>query len=196
MSETTTVVIGRIGKPHGIHGEVTVELRTDEPERRFAPGERLVVEGSGRTLVVAAHRWHQGRLLVRFEGLADRNDAEGARGSMLTAIVDPDELPEEEDSYYDRQLVGLRVLTADGAEAGEVTYVAHLPAQDLLEIRTPDGDRLVPFVAALVPTVDLDAGTVTLADIDGLLDDLDAPNVPAEADAAAAPVKGQESGDA
>jgi 16S rRNA processing protein RimM len=175
MSETTTVVIGRIGKPHGIRGEVSVELRTDEPERRFAPRERLVAEGSGRTFVVAGYRWHQGRLLVRFEGIDDRTAAEAARGSMLTALVDPAELPEEEDSYYDRQLVGLRVLTADGADAGEVTFVVHLPAQDLLEIRTPEGDRLVPVVSALVPTVDLAAGTLTLADIEGLLDDLDAP---------------------
>ncbi len=175
MSKTTSVVIGRIGKPHGIRGGVSVELRTDEPERRFAPGQRLVVEGTGRALVVATHRWHQGRLLVRFEGMDDRNAAEAARGAVLTAEVDPDQRPEEEDAYYDRQLVGLRVLTADGAEAGEVTFVAHLPAQDLLEIRTPQGVRLVPFVAALVAAVDLAAGTLTLADVEGLLDDLDAP---------------------
>lgn len=173
MSETTTVVIGRIGKPHGVRGEVSVEVRTDEPERRFEPGQRLVAEGSGRTFVVAGHRWHQGRLLVRFEGIGDREAAEGARGSVLTALVDVDELPEEEDSYYDRQLVGLRVLTADGAEAGEVSFVVHLPAQDLLEIRTPQGTRLVPFVEALVPHVDLEGGTVTLADVEGLLVDLE-----------------------
>lgn len=173
MTASTSVVVGRIGKPHGIRGEVTVEVRTDEPERRFAPGERLVAEGSGRAFVVAGYRWHQGRLLVRFEDMDDRNAAESARGSMLMAMVDPAELPEEEDSYYDRQLVGLRVLTADGVDAGEVTFVVHLPAQDLLEIRTPQGDRLVPFVSALVPGVDLTAGTVTLADVPGLLDDLD-----------------------
>lgn len=173
MSETTSVVIGRIGKPHGVRGEVSVEPRTDEPERRFAAGERLVVEGTGRTLVVAAHRWHQGRLLVRFDGMDDRDAAEAARGSVLTALVDVAELPEEEDSYYDRQLVGLRVLAADGSEAGEVTFVVHLPAQDLLEIRTPRGTRLVPFVAALVPEVDLSAGTLTLADVEGLLTDVD-----------------------
>ncbi|QGF24907.1 ribosome maturation factor RimM [Raineyella fluvialis] len=173
MSETTTVVVGRIGKPHGIRGEVTLELRTDEPERRFAPGERLVVEGSGRSLTVTGHHWHQGRLLVKFEELADRTAAETARGWILTAQVDATALPEEDDSYYDRQLIGLRVLTADGAEAGTVAFVVHLPAQDVLEITTPGGTRLVPFVSALVPTVDLAAGTVTLADVPGLLEDVD-----------------------
>lgn len=173
MSESTTVVVGRIGKPHGIRGEVSVELRTDEPERRFAPGAGVVVEATGRRLVVTGHRWHQGRLLVRFEGIDDRTAAEAARGWMLTAEVDPEELPEEEDSYYDRQLVGLRVLAADGRQVGEVAFVVHLPAQDLLEVRTGTGTRLVPFVAALVPRVDLGAGTVTLAEVPGLLEDLD-----------------------
>ena len=173
MSESTSVVVGRIGKPHGIRGEVSVELRTDEPELRFAPGAVLVVEGTGRTLAVAGHRWHQGRLLVRFEGVDDRTAAEAVRGWMLTAQVDPGELPEEQDSYYDRQLVGLRVLGADGRQVGEVAFVVHLPAQDLLEVRTEGGTRLVPFVTALVPDVDLAAGTVTLAEVPGLLEDLD-----------------------
>lgn len=173
MSERTSVVVGRIGKPHGIRGEVTVELRTDEPERRFAPGARLVVEGTGRPVTVTTHHWHQGRLLVRFEEFSDRTAAEAARGWMLTAEVDPAERPEEEDTYYDRQLIGLRVLTADGQDAGTVDFVVHLPAQDLLEVSTAEGTRLVPFVTALVPQVDLAAGTLTLADVPGLLVDLD-----------------------
>ncbi|MEA5154630.1 ribosome maturation factor RimM [Raineyella sp.] len=173
MSDSTTVVVGRIGKPHGIRGEVTVELRTDEPERRFAVGERLVVEGTGRTLTVTATHWHQSRLLVLFEELPDRTAVEAARGWMLTAEVDQAELPAEKDSYYDRQLIGLTALTAAGERAGTVEFVVHLPAQDLLEISTPAGTRLVPFVAALVPAVDLAAGTLTLADVPGLLTDLE-----------------------
>ncbi len=181
MSDSTTVVVGRIGKPHGIRGEVTVEVRTDEPERRFAAGERLVVEGTGRTLTVVTTHWHQGRLLVRFEELPDRTAVETARGWLLTSEVDPAELPEEEDSYYDRQLVGLQVLTAAGEPAGTVGFVVHLPAQDVLEITTPEGTRLVPFVAALVPEVDLATGTLTLADVPGLLADLETEDGAADA---------------
>lgn len=173
MTEQTTVIIGRIGKPHGVRGEVTVEVRTDEPDRRFAAGAVLGIEGSRRTLTVADHRWHQGRLLVTFAESTSRDGAEELRGSVLSASVAHDELPEEEDAYYDRQLVGLAAHDRRGRLLGRVESVVHLPAQDLLEVRTDAGLRLVPFVAALVPEVDLAAGTVTITAIDGLLEDED-----------------------
>ena len=166
------VVVGRIGKPHGIRGEVTVELRTDEPERRFVEGVALVAEsprGVRSTATVERTRWHQGVLLLHLEGFPDRTAAEAARGTLLIAEVDPDEQPEDPDEFYDHQLVGLRVEDTEGAERGEVTGVLH-GAQDLLQVRTPKGPVLVPFVTALVPTVDLDGGRVVVADRPGLLD--------------------------
>jgi len=160
----TTAVVGRIGRPHGLTGEVTVEVRTDEPDRRFASGTRLTAEGSGRTLTVTGHRWHQGRLLVRFEELPDRTAAEEARDTVLAVRVDGSDRPTGPEEYWDRDLVGLEARAADGTRVGTVTGVMHLPAQDVLEIDAPTGEILVPFVSALVPAVDLAAGTLTLAE--------------------------------
>jgi 16S rRNA processing protein RimM len=172
---TIDVVIGRIGKPHGIRGEVTVEVRTDEPERRFVPGTSIRVErlrgaaAAWPELTVVATRWHQSTLLVHFEELPDRTSAELARGLLLHADVPADESPDDPDEFYDRQLVGLRVEDPDGRALGEVTVVIH-GAQDILQVRTADGrDALVPFVAALVPEVDVAGGRVVVADRPGLV---------------------------
>ena len=175
MSSTVEVVVGRIGKPHGVHGEVTVEVRTDEPERRYAAGARLLAQpppGSASgltTLEVLAARWHGPALLVRFAELADRTAAEAARNTLLLVEVPADESPEDPEEYYDHQLVGLAVVDVDGRAIGEVTGVVH-GAQDLLEVRASDGrPTLVPFVAALVPEVDVPAGRVVVADRPGLV---------------------------
>jgi 16S rRNA processing protein RimM len=167
------IVVGVIERPHGVRGEVAVELRTDEPERRFAPGQVLRDEGSTRRFTVRSARDHSGRLLVRFAELVDRAGAEAVRGTLLVAAVEPGERPAEPGEFYDRQLIGLRATTPDGAEVGRVASVLHLPAQDLLEIETATGLRLVPFVAPLVPDIDLEAGLLTIADVAGLLDDRD-----------------------
>ncbi len=168
------VVVGRIGKPHGIRGEVTIEVRTDEPERRFVPGERLLAQPPrGRelphsALTVERIRWHQGRLLVTFAELGDRSAAETARGVLLRVEVPADERPEDPEEFYDHQLVGLTAYDVDGTHLGELAGVLH-GAQDLLRIRTADGEALVPFVAALVPEVDLERGRVVIADRPGLV---------------------------
>jgi 16S rRNA processing protein RimM len=169
------VVVGRIGKPHGLRGEVTFEVRTDEPERRFVAGTSLAAQppggsASGLTrLAIDSLRWHQTTLLVKFAELTDRTSAEGARGTLLLAHLDPAEAPEDPEEFYDHQLVGLRVEDTDGAEIGEVTGVVH-GAQDLLEVRAVDGrPTLVPFVAALVPEVDITGGRVVVADRPGLV---------------------------
>jgi 16S rRNA processing protein RimM len=177
---TRDVVVGRIGRPHGIRGEVSVEPRTDEPDLRFAAGAVLLTETPGpvsptgegrpRRLTVRGSRRHQDRLLVTFEELADRTAAEGARGLLLVAQVPEDARPEDPEEFYDHQLVGLRVVTTDGREAGEVAGVVHGAAQDLLVVRTVEGpEALVPFVAALVPEVDVAGGRVVVADRPGLL---------------------------
>lgn len=169
------VVVGRIGKPHGIKGEVTVDVRTDEPERRYVDGAVLHAEaprGSSFTrtsLTVSRTRWHQGVLLATFAELGDRNAAEAARGVVLRAFVPADEVPEDPDEFYDHQLIGLAAHDLDGRHLGELVGVVH-GAQDLLRIRTPDGrDTLVPFVAALVPEVDLPGRRVVVADRPGLV---------------------------
>lgn len=170
------LVVGRIGKPHGIRGEVTVDVRTDEPERRFVPGARLRAEppqGSAsalRQVTVARTRWHQGVLLATFEELTDRTAAEAARGVLLHVTVDAAEQPDDPDEFYDHQLVGLAAHDVDGTLLGEVTGLVHGGAQDLLAIRAVDGrDTLVPFVKALVPEVDLRGGRVVVADRPGLV---------------------------
>lgn len=179
MSEDSAgieVVVGRIGKPHGIRGEVTLDVRTDEPDRRFAPGTVLRAQapaGADRrptSLTVARARWHQSTLLVTFTELEDRTAAEAVRGTVLHATLAPDEVPEDPEEFYDHQLVGLAVVDLDGTALGEVTAVVHGSAQDLLTVRTPTGrDALVPFVSALVPEVDLAAGRVVVADRPGLV---------------------------
>lgn len=167
------VVVGRIGKPHGIRGEVTVEVRTDEPERRYADGTVLTgrdPRGGSRELTVVSTRLHQGTLLVVFAELDDRTAAEAARGTMLHTLIDPADVPEDPDEFYDHQLVGLSVEDLDGRVIGEITAIAHGAAQDLLTVRTPDGrNTLVPFVSALVPEVDLPGRRVVVADRPGLV---------------------------
>jgi 16S rRNA processing protein RimM len=173
--DTIDVVVGRIGKPHGLRGEVTVEVRTDEPDRRFALGTTVRVERPGGgaapwpALTVATSRWHQATLLLRFEEISDRTAAESARGLMLHATVAADESPDDPEEFYDHQLVGLAAEDVDGRALGEVTGVLH-GAQDILQIRATDGrDTLVPFVAALVPEVDVRGGRVVVADRPGLV---------------------------
>ncbi len=182
---STQVVVGRIGKAHGLRGEVSVEPRTDEPDRRFAVDAVLRTEtprgsephGPGRPkqLTVRAVRWHQSRLLVTFAEIADRNAAEAARGLLLVTDVAENERPEDPEEFYDHQLVGLRVVTTDDEPVGELTAVVHGAAQDLLVIKTADGrEVLVPFVSALVPEVDVAGGRVTVvSDRPGLLTPLD-----------------------
>lgn len=171
------LVVGRVVKSHGVCGELVVDVRTDSPEERFAPGTRLLGRiGRGdaatdREVTVDAARNHSGRLLVRLAGVADRDAADALRGMLL--LVDSDALPEPEDpdEFHDHQLVGLRVLDTAGAELGEVTEVVHTPGGELLSVRLAAGaDALVPFVLEMVPDVDLAAGTCTIDPPEGLLD--------------------------
>jgi 16S rRNA processing protein RimM len=165
------LVVGRVGRPHGIRGEVTVEVRTDAPDDRFASGRVLATDpAESGPLTVDGVRWHSGRLLVRFAGIDDRNAAESVRGVVL--LVDSADLPpaDDPDEFYDHELIGLAAVTVDGEKIGTVTEVRHL-GQDLLVIdRTEPGDEvLVPFVSALVPDVDVTAGRVVIDPPPGLL---------------------------
>ncbi|MFF4410937.1 ribosome maturation factor RimM [Streptosporangium sp. NPDC001559] len=164
------LVVGRIGRPHGLRGEVSVEVRTDDPERRFAPGAAIATDpAAAGPLVVRSSRSHAGVLLVRFEGVDDRDRAEGLRGTML--VIDSADIPpsDDPDEFHDHQLIGLTVLTPDGERAGEVSDVLH-HGQDLLVVRRQGREVYVPFVKALVPVVDLEKGHLVVDAPAGLLD--------------------------
>ncbi|WP_165989288.1 ribosome maturation factor RimM [Streptomyces sp. YIM 98790] len=165
------LVVARIGRAHGIRGEVTVEVRTDEPERRLAPGAVLATEPPGAgPLTIASGRVHSGRLLLRFEGVADRAAAEALRNTLLVAEVDPDELPDDPEEFYDHQLIDLEVVTADGTVVGRIGDIAHLPYQDLLVVERPGGGEvMVPFVTEIVPEIDLERQRAVIDPPPGLL---------------------------
>ncbi|XNZ00931.1 ribosome maturation factor RimM [Micrococcus luteus] len=165
------VRLARIGKPHGIRGEVTVQLFTDDPESRFSPGAVLTAQGPAGTpgqLTVTRARWNKQTLVVGFEQSPDRNAAEELRGTQLFAA------PEDRvdgDEWYEDDLLDL-VVEVEGRRIGTVTGLMTGPAQDLLEIAVEGRDEpvLIPFVEEIVPEVDEDGGVLLLAPPPGLLD--------------------------
>jgi 16S rRNA processing protein RimM len=171
-TERVLVVVGRIIRPHGLRGEVVVDVRTDEPDQRYVVGSVFSTDPTtAGPLTVEAVRPHQGRLLVTFDGVPDRDAAEDLRGVLL--CVDSASVPEptDPDEFHDRQLIGLRAESPTGESIGEVVAIEHAPASDLLVVRRPDGrNALVPFVHAIVPEVDVPGGRVVLTPPDGLFD--------------------------
>ena len=153
--------VGRIGKAHGILGEATIEVRTDEAEDRFALGAVLETESHGN-LTVASARVHNGILLLSFEGFEDRNAIETLRNELLYADVDIDAPGVDEDDYHVLQLVGCKAFLVDGDEFGEVSEVLNLPGQDVLVIKSDSTETLIPFVRQLVPIVDVKARRMTV----------------------------------
>ena len=168
-------MVGHVARAHGVHGEVSVKVRTDVPERRFAVGNVLYTDHPEvPTLTVAAARPHSGRLLVTFEEVNLRDVAEALQGTLLLIDVDqagaPND-PDEPDAWWDSDLIGLVASTVDGVRLGPVTDVVHGPGGDLLTIAREDGrDLLVPFVHDIVPTVDPAAGTLVVDPPPGLLE--------------------------
>ncbi len=153
--------VGRIGKAHGIFGEATIEVRTDEAEDRFAIGAVLQTQSHG-DLVVASARVHNGILLLGFEGITDRNGIEALRNELLYADVDIDAPGVDEDDYHVLQLIGCKAFLVDGDEFGEVSEVLNLPGQDVLVINGETGETLIPFVRQLVPIVDIKSRRMTV----------------------------------
>jgi len=172
------LVVGRVAKAHGITGELVVEVRTDDPEQRFASGKRLRLKAprgeGGRQapeVIVESARPHGARLLVRLRGVADRDSADALRGHLF--VVDSAELPpiEDPDEFYDHQLEGLAVRTVDGREVGSVAEVLHTAAGELLSVRASEGGEvLVPFVSAIVTSVSLADGVIEIDPPEGLLE--------------------------
>ncbi|MEV5648821.1 ribosome maturation factor RimM [Nocardia sp. NPDC052254] len=176
------LVVGRVAKSHGVRGELVVEVRTDEPELRFAPGATLRGRAPKsevvRTFTVESAREHSGRLLVRIEGVGDRSAADTLRGTLF--LVDSAELTSsgDPDEFYDHELEGLSVRLADGTEIGTVSEILHSAAGELLSIRAAEGaggrsgrEILVPFVTAIVPTVSIAEGLIVIDPPEGLLDE-------------------------
>jgi 16S rRNA processing protein RimM len=170
------LVVGRVMKAHGVSGELVVDVRTDDPDNRFAPGSTLTGKpsqgGPTREYTIESSREHGARLLVRLAGVVDRDAAEAMRGIVF--VVDSADLPpiEEPDEFYDHQLEGLAVRTTDGRDVGEVAEVLHTAAGELLAFRRPDGtgETLVPFVTAIVTSVSLADKLIEINPPDGLLE--------------------------
>jgi 16S rRNA processing protein RimM len=167
------VLVGRIGRPHGIGGEVSVAVLTDSPEARFVVGTDLVTEQDGRrdSLHLASVRPDRDRLLVTFDGVTDRDQARQLAGVLLLAEVDPHEPTDDPDEFHDHQLIGLSAHHVDGGVLGTVTDVLHMPLQDVLVLDHEGREVLVPFVQAVVPIVDVASGSLTVDPPAGLLDD-------------------------
>ena len=155
------LLVGRIGRAHGILGEATIEVRTDEPDRRFAIGNQVSTDTHG-DLTINSGRVHNGILLLGFAGFDDRNAIEKLRNTLLYAEVDINETSDVEDEYHVLQLVGCQVILESGEVFGEVIDVINLPGQDLLAIKTDEGEQLIPFVHQLVPTVDITNKKITV----------------------------------
>jgi 16S rRNA processing protein RimM len=177
--EPDLLVVGRIGKPQGIKGEVTVQVRTDDPDARFAVGAVLLTDPAERgPLRVATSRSQNGRLMVGFEGVADRNDAELLRETLLQVDARTLPPPEDEDEFHDHVLRGMTARLVSGDLLGEVVDVLHLPHGDVLVVRRADNaaEVLVPFVRAMVPEVDVAARSLLVDPPEGLLDLTDTPS--------------------
>ncbi len=168
------LVVARVGRPHGVRGEVSVEVRTDAPERRFVPGASFLTEpADAGPLVLEQARAQGAGTVLRFAGVADRDAAEQLRGTLLLVVDDPaaGADPDQDDAWPVAALVGLRAELADGTPAGTVTGLEHSPAHDLLVVAQPSGaTALVPFVTAIVPVVDVAGGRVVLDPPGGLLE--------------------------
>ncbi|MCU1530380.1 MAG: hypothetical protein JWP75_4143 [Frondihabitans sp.] len=174
--DKTELRVGRLTKAHGLKGALKLELYTDAPEKRFVPGAVFTLQvpddspWHGKTLELAELRWYNSHPVGFFKGIDDRSAAETLVKAILWVEHEGIEESDEPDAWFDHQLVGLSVVR-DGLEVGTVARVDHMPAQDLLAVETPTGEVLVPFVTAIVPSVDLAAGRVTVTPPIGLFEE-------------------------
>jgi len=183
----TQLRVGRLTKAHGLKGALKVELYTDDPAGRFTPGAIFSLQvpaespWHGKTLELTELKFYNLQPVAFFKDVPDRTAAESLVKAILWVDQDMDASPDEDDAWFDHQLIGLRVLR-DGVEVGKISAIDHFPAQDLLTVDTPNGDVLVPFVKAIVESVDVKAGTMTVTPPIGLFEE-----VPEDDDEPAAP---------
>jgi 16S rRNA processing protein RimM len=163
------LVVGRIGRAHGVRGEATIEVRTDDPDARFPVGASLQTDpASHGPLTITSGRVHNGILLLGFAGISDRTAVEKLRNTLLLSDVDID-AETSDDLYHVVQIKGCHVFLEDGREVGVVSDVLELPAQDTLVIETSGGEKLVPFVNEIVPLIDIKNRKIVIAPPEGLL---------------------------
>lgn len=178
----TQLRVGRLVKAHGLKGAIKLELYTDDPEGRFAPGATFTLQvpvtssWHGKTLTVREFRWMNSHPVAFFDGVDDRSAAEELIRAILWIDQDIQSAPAEDDAWFDHQLVGLDVVR-DGTTVGRVIRVDHMPAQDLLIVRTDASDAeagevLVPFVKAIVPEVDIAGGRIVVTPPAGLFEEI------------------------
>ena len=169
--------IGRLTKAHGLKGGIKVEMFTDDPDGRFTPGAVFTLQvpdssaWHNKTIELVELKWYNSHAVAFFKDVPDRSVAETLIKAILWIDHDLSEVPEEEDAWFDHQLLGLSVLR-DGVTVGTVTAIDHFPAQDLLTVKTDNGDVLVPFVKAIVTSVDVKAGTMNVTPPVGLFEEL------------------------
>lgn len=174
-SGRTRLRVGRLTKAHGLKGALKLELYTDAPEKRFVPGASFSLQvpaespWHGKTIELVELRWYNSHPVGFFKGIDDRTAAETLVKAILWVEHEGIEVSDEPDAWFDHQLVGLSVVR-DGVEVGTVSRVDHLPAQDLLAVDSGNGEVLVPFVSAIVPSVDLASGTITVTPPIGLFE--------------------------
>ena len=161
------LVVGRIGRAHGVLGEATIEVRTDQPEQRFAVGNKLLLQ-SGQELIVKTNRWHNQILLLSFEGISDRTKIELLKDMLLTAQVDTTDLANGE--YHYQQLIGASVYLQSGQLIGPVSEVVALPGQDLLAVDYLGKEVLIPMVKAIILDIDVANRKIIVNPPEGLLD--------------------------
>ncbi|PPL16518.1 ribosome maturation factor RimM [Microterricola pindariensis] len=179
----TQLRVGRLTKAHGLKGAIKLELFTDDPGRRFVPGAVFSLQvptespWHGKTIELAELRWYNSHPVGFFVGVPDRSAAESLAKAILWIDQDDTESPDEEDAWYDHQLVGLAVVR-DGVTVGKVARIEHFPAQDLIIVKTPNGEVMVPFVKAIVSAVDVEAGIVTVTPPTGLFEEIPESEIP------------------
>jgi 16S rRNA processing protein RimM len=177
QSNKSQLRIGRLTKAHGLKGGIKVEMFTDDPDGRFTPGAVFTLQvpdssaWHNKTIELVELKWYNSHAVAFFKDVPDRSVAETLIKAILWVDHDLSEVPEEEDAWFDHQLLGLEVLR-DGVKVGTVTAIDHFPAQDLLTVKTENGDVLVPFVKAIVSAVDVKAGTLTVTPPVGLFEEL------------------------
>ena len=163
------LVVGRIGRAHGVRGEVTVEVRTDSPDERFKIGQILKTDPeSNGPLIIESIRNNSGTLLLSFKNFNDRNAVEKLRNTLILAEVDPTQSNTSENDFHISQIVGAKVVDRNGKTLGLVKDVLSLPAQDTLVVDSDGAEVLVPFVKSYVPVVSIERAEITVENFEEL----------------------------
>jgi len=161
------LVVGRIGRAHGVLGEATIEVRTDDADLRFAVGNEVTLE-NGKKLIIKSSRWHNQVLLLSFDGITDRNQIEELRDQLISAEVDTSAMAPGE--YHYQQLIGSQVFLQSGDQVGVVGEIVKLPGQDLLSVDKGGSQVLVPMVKQIIISIDVAAKKIVINPPEGLLD--------------------------